>query len=40
VALKFLESLVWLGLGTSKKGVLALPIAKAYRGELGYLAPR
>jgi allantoin racemase len=40
VAVKFVEALVGLGLGTSKKGDLALPIAKAYRGELGYLAPR
>ena len=38
VAVKFIEALVGLGLGTSKKGDLALPIAKAYRGELGYLA--
>ena len=40
VAVKFVEALVGLGLGTSKMGDLALPIAKAYRGELGYLAPR
>jgi allantoin racemase len=40
VAVKFVEALVGLGLGTSKKGDLAPPIAKAYRGQLGYLAPR
>jgi allantoin racemase len=40
VAVKLVEALVGLGLGTCKKGDLALPIAKAYRGELGYLAPR
>jgi allantoin racemase len=40
VAVKFVEALVGLGLGTSKKGDLALPLAKAYRGELGHLAPR
>jgi allantoin racemase len=40
VAVKFVEALVGLGLGTSKTGDLALPIAKAYGGELGYLAQR
>ena len=40
VAVKFVEALVALGLGTSKEGDFALPIAKEYRGELGYLAPR
>jgi allantoin racemase len=39
VAVKFVEALVGVGLGTSKKGDLALPVPKAYRGELGYLAP-
>jgi allantoin racemase len=40
VAVKFVEALVELGLGTSKQGDLAWPIAKAYAGELAYLAPR
>jgi allantoin racemase len=39
-AVKFVEALVGLGLGTSKKGDLAPPIAKAYSGALAYLAPR
>ena len=40
VAVKFVEALVGLGLGTSKTGDLAPPIAKTYSGSLGYLAPR
>ncbi len=36
VAVKFLEALIGLGLGTSKRGDLALPIPKPY---LGPLAP-
>jgi allantoin racemase len=40
VAVKFVEALVGADLGTSKKGDLAWPIAKAYAGELGYLSPR
>jgi allantoin racemase len=40
VAVKFVEALVGVGLGTSKKGDLALPIAKAYTGDLAYLSPR
>ena len=40
VAVKFVEALVGLGLGTSKTGDLAPPIAKTYSGALGYLAPR
>jgi allantoin racemase len=40
VAVKLVEALVGLGLGTSKKGDLASPIAKAYAGELSYLSPR
>jgi allantoin racemase len=37
---KLVEALVGAGLGTSKKGDLAWPIAKAYAGDLAYLAPR
>jgi allantoin racemase len=40
VAVKLVEALVGLGLGTSKKGDLAWPIAKAYAGGLAYLSPR
>jgi allantoin racemase len=40
VAVKFAGALVELGLGTSKKGDFAWPIAKAYGGELAYLSPR
>jgi allantoin racemase len=40
VAVKLVEALVGLGLGTSKRGDLASPIAKAYAGELNYLSPR
>jgi len=40
VAVKLVEALVGVGLGTSKKGDLAWPIPKAYAGDLGYLAPR
>jgi allantoin racemase len=40
VAVKFVEALVGLGLGTSKQGDLALPITKAYTGDLAYLSPR
>jgi allantoin racemase len=40
VAVKLVEALVGAGLGTSKKGDLAWPIAKAYAGDLAYLAPR
>jgi allantoin racemase len=40
VAVKFVEALIGLGLGTSKKGDLAWPIGKPYAGELSYLAPR
>ena len=40
VAVKLVEALVGAGLGTSKKGDLAWPIAKAYAGDLTYLAPR
>jgi allantoin racemase len=40
VAIKFVEALVGAGLGTSKKGDLAWPLAKTYVGGLAYLAPR
>lgn len=40
VAVKFVEALVGAGLGTSKKGDLAWPIAKPYGGDLAYLGPR
>jgi allantoin racemase len=39
-AVKFTEALIGLGLGTSKRGDLAFPIAKPYTGALAYLAPR
>jgi allantoin racemase len=39
-AVRFAEALVALGLGTSKHGDLAYPLAKAYAGDLDYLAPR
>lgn len=38
-AVKLVEALVGLGLGTSKVGDLAFPLAKPYSGSLGYLAP-
>ncbi len=38
-AVKLIEALVGLGLGTSKVGDLAFPIAKPYSGALGHLAP-
>ncbi len=38
-AVKFAEALVGLGLGTSKRGDLAYPLAKPYRGGLAHLAP-
>lgn len=40
VAVKLIEALVGVGLGTSKKGDLAYPIAKPYAGDLSYLSPR
>jgi allantoin racemase len=40
VAVKFVEALVGAGLGTSKQGDLAWPIAKPYAGALAHLAPR
>jgi allantoin racemase len=39
-AVKLVEALVGLGLGTSKFGDLALPLPKAYTGRLADLAPR
>ncbi len=39
VAVKFVEALVGAGLGTSKRGDLAFPLAKAYAGAFDYLAP-
>jgi allantoin racemase len=39
-AVKFVEALVGLKLGTSKRGDLAYPLAKPYAGDLDYLAPR
>lgn len=39
-AVKFAEALVSLGLGTSKHGDLAYPLAKPYLGALDYLAPQ
>lgn len=39
-AVKFVEALVALGLGTSKHGDLAFPLAKPYAGAFGHLAPR
>lgn len=37
---KFVEALVSLGLGTSKVGDLAFPIAKPYTGALQSFAPQ
>jgi allantoin racemase len=39
-AVKLAEALVALGLGTSKHGDLAYPLAKPYTGALAHLAPR
>jgi allantoin racemase len=39
VAVRFVEALVATGLGTSKRGDLAFPIAKPYTGALAHLAP-
>jgi len=39
VAVKLVEALVSLGLGTSKRGDLAWPLPKPYAGKLGHLAP-
>lgn len=39
-AVKLVEALVGLGLGTSKRGDLAWPIPKPYTGALAHLAPR
>ena len=39
-AVKLVEALVGLGLGTSKRGDLTFPIKKPYTGDLAYLAPR
>lgn len=39
-AVKLSEALVGLGLGTSKRGDLAHPLAKTYSGHLAHLAPR
>jgi len=38
-AVKFVEALVGLGLGTSKRGDLAFPLAKPYTGLLRHFAP-
>jgi allantoin racemase len=38
-AVKFIEALVVLGIGTSKVGDLAYPIAKPYTGALAHYAP-
>ncbi len=38
-AVKFVEALVAMGLGTSKHGDLAFPIAKPYAGAFDYLSP-
>jgi allantoin racemase len=38
-AVKFIEALVGVGLGTSKVGDLAWPLPKAYTGALAYMAP-
>src|SRR5918912_954012 len=38
-AVKFAEALIGLGLGTSKVGDLAYPLAKPYSGALSHLAP-
>ena len=37
VGVKFVEALIGAGLGTSKKGDLAWPVAKVYTGGLAYL---
>ena len=39
VAVKFVEALVGVGLGTSKTGDLAFPLAKPYAGAFAHLAP-
>jgi allantoin racemase len=39
-AVKFIEALVSLGVGTSKVGDLAYPMAKPYTGALAHFAPR
>lgn len=39
-AVRLVEALIGLGLGTSKLGDLAFPIKKPYAGDLAYLAPR
>jgi allantoin racemase len=39
-AVKFAEALVGLGLRTSKKGDLAYPLHKTYKGVLSAYAPR
>ncbi len=39
VAVKFVEALVAIGLGTSKRGDLAYPLVKPYVGGLGHMAP-
>jgi allantoin racemase len=39
-AVKLVEALIGLGLGTSKCGDLTFPIKKRYTGDLAYLAPR
>lgn len=39
-AVKFVEALVGLGLGTSKHGDLAYPLAKSYSGAFAHLAPQ
>src|SRR5262249_57373175 len=38
-AVKFVEALVGMGLGTSKIGDLAWPLPKAYTGALAHMAP-
>ncbi len=39
VAVRFVEALVAAGLGTSKRGDLAYPLAKPYVGGLAHMAP-
>ncbi|MDX6750440.1 aspartate/glutamate racemase family protein [Geminicoccaceae bacterium 1502E] len=39
IAVKFVEGLVASGLSTSKRGDLAYPLAKPWRGALGHMAP-
>ena len=39
-AVKFVEALVSLGIGTSKRGDYALPIPKKYTGAFAGFAPR